>query len=166
MKTYRKQGTAYTDLFKIQMKKLFLESKRTLALERVNLHLHHLYKTIGFKLSLNDLAPFMDALLEEALIVQDHEYEEYINTFLNKVVKMKSNKNFEMEPGYPRFVFTSALLLILDREYVLPQGIYMTLGRLAILIHRMKCQHDEKTGKKTKKEPMKEPKKDKKKGKK
>lgn len=167
MKTYRKKGTAYTDLFKIQMKKLFLESRGTLALERVNIHLNYLYKSIGFKLCLNDLAPFMEALMGEALIVQDYEYEEFIKTFLIKVEGMKSDKDFEMEPGFPRFVFTSALMLIIGRGYVLPQGIYMSLGRLAILIHRMKCQHDEKTRSKTKKEePMKEPKKNKKKGKK
>lgn len=94
-------------------------------------------------------------------------YEEYINTFLTKVEQIKT-KDFEMEPGYPRYIFTSALLLILDRGYILPQKYYMSLGRLAILIHRMKCQHDEKekNASKTKKEPMKEPKKDKKKGKK
>lgn len=162
MKTYRKNGTAYTDLFKKKMKKLFLESREILALERLNLHLQYLYNSIGFKLNLKDLAPFQCALLGEALIVQDLEYEEYIKRFLTEVEKMKEDKDFEMEPGYPRYIFTSALMLILDRGYILPQAMYMSLGRLAIVIHRIKCQHDEKTGSKTKKET----KKDKKKGKK
>lgn len=145
MKTYRKEGSAYTDLFKMKMKKLFLGSRRELALDRINLHLEYLYKSIGFKIPTEALAPFMDSLLGEAYLVQDSEYEGHMQLFLAKVDAFaKKDKKFEMEPGFPRWIFTSALLLMFEKQYILPQDVYMSIGRLALLIHELKWKHDRK----------------------
>lgn len=135
METYHKHGTAYTDLFKIEMKKLFLESKMDLAIERILLHLKYLQTAIGFQLSHETLQPFMQSLFDEACLVQDSEYEDFISLFLREVERhSKSDKDFEMEPRFPRYVFSAAQGMSSNSSYVFSQKIYMTIGRLALVI--------------------------------
>lgn len=150
MNIYRKSGNAYTDLFQIEMKKLYMDSRKTLALERLDIHLKKFYDLLGFTPNAEALAPFMDVLLKEALFVQDYEYEDYMKLFLVEVVKLNDKITCGiamMIEGIAVYIFTNAQLgyKTIDRKFILPQEIYMSLGRLALLIHRLKWEHDQMT---------------------
>lgn len=152
MKLYREKGSAYIDSFKIKMKKLFLKSRDTLAKERVNLDLNLMYDSFGFVMNPRESYPLINTLMAEACIVQNFEYDEYIKLFLTEVEKqMKSDKDFEMEPGFPRYVFSSAQNLMMNRYYTFPQEIYMSLGRFALLLFHRKWEFDQKNGVKNEK---------------
>lgn len=147
MKTYRKHGTAYTDLFKIKMKKSFMEIRRNLARDRIRPLLLHVYSKLGFKLSFEEVYPFASDFVDEACIVQDYEYEEYMKLFLNEVEKVnKSEKDFEMETCFACSAHAHAHMNMIDEYYILPQEIYMSIGRFALLLHQRKWKHDQETG--------------------
>lgn len=146
MKTYRKHGTAYTDLFKTQMKKIFMESRGDLALQRLGPLLLYVNNSIGFSLQFQheeEFLPFLCYMNEEASIVQDFEYEEYIKLFLIEVKEVnEAENNFVMDSSFSRYVYSNTRMNLMKRAYVLPQEIYMMIGRLALLIHRLKWKHD------------------------
>lgn len=150
LKTYRKHGTTYTDLFKTQMKKLFMKSREALALSRLGPLLRYVNNSIGFSLEFQheeEFIPFLCYMSEEACIVQDFEYEEYIKQFLIEVKEANEAENdFVMDSSFSRYVYSNVRMNLMKRAYILPKEIYMSIGRLALLIHKLKWKQDQQAG--------------------
>lgn len=150
---YRQLGSAYIDWFKQKMKKLFLESRRALAYERVNLDLIFVERALGIGF-LEASYMFMDKLVAEACMIQDLEFEEYMKHFLLQVDgdNVWTERPYfimvtQMETEFTKFAFATAQVALMKQAYiVVPQEIYMSLGRFALLLHTQKWKFDQKHG--------------------
>lgn len=145
MNLYEKCGLTYIKWFQKRMKKLYMESRMQMVDRRVSLYLMLLHNSLGFTINEAILYPFFKTLTEEAGIVLDCEYEEYMYIFLKKADEMnKIDEDYEIDPNFLRLIFRISQSDLLDRKHSLPQDIYMNLGRLALEIHQLKWQHDNK----------------------